>query len=616
MKILLAAAATLALTASLGHTQTYTIATVAGNGSSGFAGDGAAAAAAQLATPGGLAVDKSGNLYIADTVNNRIRKVAADGTISTVAGSGSPGYGGDGAAATSASLNHPGAVALDASGNLYIADTENHVIRKVTGTTITTVAGNNNNLGGGGSFGGDNGPATNAILNLPGGVAVDGSGNIYISDTGNHRVRKVTASSGTITTYAGDGTAGSAGDGARAVTAHVNGPRGLAIDAQGNLYIADTGSQKIRLVTASTGVINTVAGAGTLGFSGDSGLATKAQFNSPRAVALDASGNLYVADYSNSRIRKVSTSGIIATIAGNGRFGYTGDGAAATGASLNFPGGVAVDASGNVYISDTQNSAVRKASPDAGTAVVPKILDGGVIQPAEFGGSKTVAPGAWVEIYGSGLASGTADWSGAFSGVNAPTSLKGTSVIVGGQQAFLAYVSDGQVNAQIPSGTPAGAQPLTVNTAGGTSVAATVTVAPISPALYAPAILKLGGKQYVAAVMLDGVTFALPAGAVAGLASRPAKPGETVTLYGVGFGAVTPDTPAGPIVQRTNALASPVQVLFGSTAATVQYQGLAPNAVGLYQFNVVVPNVPAGDASVTLVQGGATVGPFYLAIGN
>jgi trimeric autotransporter adhesin len=615
-KTLIGIAAALLAGAAQGQAQTYTISTVAGNGSSGFAGDGSSAAAAQLALPGGIAIDKSGNVFIADSVNSRIRKIATDGTISTVAGTGGAGYNGDGGAATAALLSSPGAVALDSSGNLYIADTGNDLIRKVTGTTITTVAGNITSAGfGSQAFGGDNGPATSALLNGPTGVAVDASGNLYIADTKNNRIRKVTGT--TITTYAGDGNLGSAGDGGRAVIAHINAPRGLALDGAGNLYIADSGNHRVRVVAASNQVINTIAGTGTLGFSGDFGLATKAQLNVPHDVTVDAAGNVYIADYSNSRIRKVSTAGVISTIAGNGRFGVSGDGGPATSATLNFPAGLALDASGRIYIADAQSSTVRLLTPVAGTAVVPKVLTGGVIQPAEFGGGATVAPGSWVEIYGSGLARATATWSGLFSGVNAPTAINGTSVLIAGQQAFLSFVGDGQVNAQIPSGTPSGVQSLTVNTAGGASATVPVTVAATSPAFFQPSLFKVGGKQYAAAVFLDGATFAMPAGAVSGIVSRPAKPGETVTFYGVGFGAVTPDTPAGQIVQKTNALTAPVQVQFGNLGATVQYQGLAGSAIGLYQFNVVIPtSVAPGDVAVTFTQSGQTVAAGLITIGN
>ena len=225
-----------------------------------------------------MAVDASGNLYIADTGNNRIRKVSATGIITTVAGNGSAGYSGDGGPATSAQLDGPEGVAVDGSGNLYIADTCNNRIRKVSATgIITTVAGN-----GSAGYSGDGGPATSAQLSLPAGVAVDGSGNLYIADSGNNRIRKVSAT-GIITTVAGNGSPGYSGDGGPATSAQLNQPAGVAVDASGNLYIADSSNNRIRKVSA-TGIITTVAGNGFDGYSGDGGPATSAATQlAPRA---------------------------------------------------------------------------------------------------------------------------------------------------------------------------------------------------------------------------------------------------------------------------------------------------------------------------------------------
>ncbi len=277
-----------------------TISTVAGSGSAGFSGDGGAATAASLLAPIDVAFDASGNLYIADLQNQRIRKVNTSGIISTVAGNGDYGFNGDGGAATSASLNYPGGVAVDVSGNLYIADGANNRIRKVnTSGIISTVAGT-----GVGGFGGDGGAATGAGLNSPGGVAVDASGNVYIADVSNHRIRKVNTS-GIISTVAGTGSFGFSGDGGAATSAGLNQPSDVAVDGSGNLYIADIGNQRIRKVSI-TGIISTVAGNGDYGFSGDGGAATAADLYYPRSLAVDASGNLYIADVGNSRIRKVN----------------------------------------------------------------------------------------------------------------------------------------------------------------------------------------------------------------------------------------------------------------------------------------------------------------------
>jgi sugar lactone lactonase YvrE len=334
-----------------------TISTVAGDGNFGFGGDGAGATGAQLSDPVGVAFDASGNLYIADTENNRIRKVNSSGTISTVAGDGNSGFGGDGGPATSAQLAFPAGVALDASGNLYIADTNNNRVRKVnTGGTVSTVVGDGNS-----GFGGDGGPATSAQLAFPAGVALDASGNFYIADAFNNRIRKVD-STGIITTVAGDGTPGFGGDGGPATCALLalgTGPAGVALDASGNLYIADTFNSRIRKVDTS-GTISTVAGNGNDGFSGDGGPATSAQLFEPFGVAVDANGNLYISDEENNRIRKVNTSGIITTVAGDGGFGFGGDGGPATCALLAVPAGVAVDAGGNLYIADAGNDRIRR----------------------------------------------------------------------------------------------------------------------------------------------------------------------------------------------------------------------------------------------------------------
>ena len=332
--------------------------TVAGTGSEGFSGDGGPASSAELSYPYGVALDASGNLYFADLGNNRVRKVNGTGTITTVAGAGSYGFSGDGGPATSAELAQPTGVAVDSSGDLYIADNSNNRVRKVDSSgTITTV------VGGGISGLGDGGPATAAQLNQPVGVAVDGSGNLYIADAGNSRVRKVDGS-GTITTVAGTGGFGFSGDGGPATAAQLNSPYGVALDGSGNLYIGDTGNQRVRRVNGS-GTISTVAGTGTQGFSGDGGPATAAQLRDPVGVALDGSGNLYIADSANSRVRKVDGTGTISTVAGTGGFGFSGDGGPATAAQLNSTYGVALDSSGNLNIGDANNNRVRKVEgPD------------------------------------------------------------------------------------------------------------------------------------------------------------------------------------------------------------------------------------------------------------
>ena len=335
-----------------------TITTVAGTGEGSFGGDGGPAVRSQLREPRGVAVDGAGNLYIADSQNNRIRKVDSTGTITTVAGTGAFGFSGDGGPASEAQLYSPHSVTVDGAGNLYIADSGNHRIRKVDSRgTITTVAGT-----GFGFSSGDGGPAVEARLSYPEGVALDGAGNLYIADSGNSRIRKVD-SRGTITTIAGTGERGFSGDGGPAVRSQLYFPSGVAVDGAGNLYIGDLYNNRIRKVD-SRGTITTIAGTGESGFSGDGGPAIAAQFNSPTGVALDGAGNLYIGDLYNHRIRKVDSRGTITTIAGKGvPPSFSGDGGPATEAHLYAPWGVAVDGAGNLYIADTSNNRIRKLIP-------------------------------------------------------------------------------------------------------------------------------------------------------------------------------------------------------------------------------------------------------------
>ncbi len=331
------------------------ITTAAGNGTQGFSGDNGPATSAQLSGPTGIAVDSAGNLYIADSGN--IRKVS-NGVITTVAGNGTQGFSGDNGPAISAQLYGPWGVAIDSAGNLYIADSYNSRIRKVTNGVITTVAGNAACC-----FSGDNGPAASAQLYGSHGVAAGPDGSVYIADSSNNRIRKVT--NGVITTVAGNGTAGFSGDNGPAASAQLTDPEGVAVDSAGNLYIADTGYSRVRKVT--NGVITTVAGGGAT--LGDNGPATSAQLYSPKGVAVDSAGNLYIADTYNQRIRKVSN-GVITTVAGTGTHGpSSGDNNPATSASLFSPTGVAVDSAGNLYIADTGNSRVRKLSNGVITTV-------------------------------------------------------------------------------------------------------------------------------------------------------------------------------------------------------------------------------------------------------
>lgn len=581
-----------------GQAPKFTISTVAGTGASGFTGDGGPATAANLAFPAGISFDAAGNMYIADTSNSRVRKVDANGVITTFAGTGDFGNFGDTNVATKAGMNRPYGVALDKAGNLYVADTYNDVVRRVaaSGGTMSTFAGKGQQ-----GIGGDGGGATGALMDTPTALVFDAAGNLYIADTNNHRIRKV-GTDGNISTFAGNGIAAGSGDGGPATSASLNSPEGLAIDGAGNIYVADTASHRVRKITPG-GTITTVAGNGNGGFQGDGGPATKASLYYPKGIAVDTrSGNLYIADSLNSRVRAVTPDGNIYTVAGNGQFSYYGDGGPAASAALRFPWGLAVDSNGRVYIADDENSAVRLLTPvlplvSSVPSVVAKIDAAGVISDSSFGGFSSVSPGSWIEIHGSNLGSHSRDWTVAdFHGAQAPTSLDGTAVTIGGQSAFLSYVSPNQINAQVPSAVGTGPQEIRVTTPAGRSDPQTITVNQVQPGLLAPTALSIGGKQYTEAVFLDGSTFALPAGAMPSGVARPAHPGDTIVLYGVGFGTVTPDPGAGNIVASDNSLIMPFQVFFGGTPASVTYAGLAPGMIGLYQFNVVVPDTAPGDA--------------------
>jgi autotransporter-associated beta strand protein len=343
-----------------GKAGTGTITTVAGNGTAGYSGDGGPAGAATLEGPVGAAVDAAGDLFFADTNNHVIREVSPTGIITTVAGNGTAGYSGDGGPAIAAQLDFPFAVTADAAGDLFIADTVNNVIREVRAGVINTVAGNGTS-----GYSGDGGAATAAQLFDPTGVAVDAAGDLFIADGLNNVIREVRA--GVITTVAGNGTPGYSGDDGAATAAQLADPSGVAVDAAGDLFIADYNNSVIRKVRA--GIITTVSGNGAPGYSGDGGPATAAGLNSPPAVAVDADGDLFIADFLNNVIREVSPSGIITTVAGNfsAGAGYSGDNGPATAARLNNPTGVAIDAAGDLFIVDSSNNVIREVTGQAVT---------------------------------------------------------------------------------------------------------------------------------------------------------------------------------------------------------------------------------------------------------
>jgi uncharacterized protein (TIGR03437 family) len=555
------------LLAASALSQQYTITTIVGSpGNPGFAGDSGSAVGSQLNFPFGLAVDKSGTIYIADGLNNRVRKVSG-GVITTVAGNGTAGFTGDNGSATSAELNNPTGVAVDSSGNIYIADSGNNVVRKVANGTITTFAGSNS-VGAG--YSGDTGTAITAQLNNPVGVAADAAGNVYIADAGNNVVRQV---------YSGN-----------IITAAVGftHPDAVAIDSSGNLYVADTVAR--RIVEYSGGVYTTIAGNGNGAFSGDDGPGTQAALNAPMGLAVDASGNVYIADTLNGRIRKLTPSGTITTIAGTGALYFSGDNGPASQAAMYFPRGVAVDPSGNVYIADTANSVIRQLQ-----GTLPVVSANGVVNAASF--STQVSPGALATVFGSNFALRNAS-----ANAPLPTSLAGVSVSVNGQSAPLLYVTPTQVNFQVPWETALGSATVTVNVNGGSSNSIAVPVLGAAPGLFTT-------SSGHAVVQNSDYTLNDP--------SNPAQAGSTIVAYLSGSGPVdTPiadgaATPLQPLVSATSSSSATI----GSSPAQIAFAGLAPGFVGLVQVNIVVPSdLQTGDYPLTITIGNETSNPAPVSV--
>lgn len=675
------------------------VTTVAGNGVAGFSGDGGPATAASLDGPGGMAMDAAGNLYIADTFNHRVRVVAADGTISTFAGSGFPGFSGDDGAPLSASMILPTDVAAGADGAIYIADLGNSRIRRVAGNVIRTVAGNSGGLpprdglsatavrlagptgvavdaqgavylaegsigsgsgldGGsfriwkvaGGrittaagdgykSFSGDFGPAALAQFNRPAGMAFDSKGNLYIADSENHRVRKITPE-GVVTTVVGNALPGFSGDNGPATSAELNEPSGVAVDSKDNLYIADTGNNRVRMVFATTGIIGTLAGNGNTAFFGDGGNSVLAALNRPRGVAVDADGAIYIADTGNRRIRrvfsavietvadglsaptgvyvddtyavwvadpgdgmvrrfapgrtlavplagargitidpsgnvfatgvnrvvKVGADGTTTLIAGTGQCCYAGDGGPAAAARLNGPWGLAADASGNLYIADAGNDAIRVAAASASTFFIRTVANGASNE------AGVIAPGQVVTIYGVGLGPSTLV---AAAPDALPTDLAGTRVLVNGTAAQLVYVSAGQVSVIVPSN-------VTGPTANVVAQVGNVSTAPFTAAVTftAPGI-------FTADATGSGQARALNSDGSANGSTRPALVGSSITFFATGEGVAN----------------APVTVTIGGRVAPIE--SAARPLPGVLQVTVTAPAGITGRQPLVLSAGNA-----------
>ena len=701
------------------------ITTVAGTGQAVVPGDGGPALSAGVQMPMGIVADSAGDIIFYEGGDWRLREVNTGGIIGTLAGNGTiaPPFGGslgDGGPATNAifgSANQFQGVAMDAAGNLYIADPGTLRVRKInTAGIISTFAG-----GGGVGGGGDGGPATSASLGSPSGIAVDRAGNVYIADVQFGRVRMVNTS-GTISTVAGGG---SGGDGP-ATSAALQGPFGLALDSQGNLYIAEglggTGtSMRVRKVTPS-GTISTVAGGNGIGFSGDGGPATQAQLDQPLGLAVDSAGNLYIADFGNNRVRKVDSSGMIITIAGAGHIAGNstniGDGGPPAAASLQ-PSGLSFDASGNLYISDYSGYRVRKitfgakprglstsaaslffaatlahpAAPSqqltvesvggppisftaawsvqsggnwltvSGGGTTPQSVTvspgNGPIPAGTYKGTITITPSTtgysaitvpvtytvsaaapttpvitdvqngasfqsaffsnsiWT-VKGTNLASTTDNWNKSIVGGALPTSLDGVTVTFDGYPAYISYISPTQINLMTPNDPAVEAVSVVVNNNG--AISSTFTT-PGVPTFYSPAFFMWPNNQAVATH--TDYTYAVAPGTFPSLATVAAKPGEVIILWGTGFGPTLPPTQDGAVVPGDQAYLTSTlpSVTINNVPATVYAAALAAGYAGLYQVAVQVPaSLGNGNwpviATMGLFDGASSPSSVVLAVHN
>jgi uncharacterized protein (TIGR03437 family) len=609
-----------------------TISTIAGSAKlgSGLAGDGGAATSALLNEPVSIAVNSAGTIYIADLLNNRVRYIS-QGTINELAGTDHAQ--GDGGKATAAYLYFPQDVAEDSAGNLYIADTHNSEIRKVTPDgVISTFAkvgapqavvvdssgnsystdgnlvvkedskGNLTRVAGSPTpgFSGDGGPASAALLNGPQGLALDSAGNLYIADAYNHRIREITA--GNINTVAGSGGTcgnpcsfgGFSGDAGPATSATMSFPVGVAVDNAGNILIADTHNHVIRKVDTK-GVITTVAGTGgKAGYGGDGGLATAALLDSPLGVAPDNAGNFFIADSNNQVIRVVGGFGFINTIAGNNKAGFSGDGGPATSAELYKPFGIIVDPNANVLFADNLNHRIRELTTTNPLVPGPN----SVVNAASFvhGG---VVPGGMATLFGSNLT--TATGINLASGLPLKTDFLTTSVKFNNMYDAPIFAVDNvngtqQINFQVPwEIAPLSTVLLQVSTNGSPSLPVEVPVLAAQPGVIA---YNVGGVSY--GVVLHS-TFQLANTA------NPATGGETVLIYCVDLGAISPALKDGePGTGAELTVAKPTATIGGANAP-VSFSGTAPGFVALFQVNVQVPTgLASGNQPLVLTISGVS----------
>ena len=647
----------------------FLIITVAGGGAV-YPGDGGPATAAMLNTPYDLAFDASGNLYIGDLGKFRIRKVTSQGVITTVAGTGTRGFSGDGGPATAAQLGNISGLAVDASGNLYIGDLINYRIRKVTTQGVITTAAGSVSRG----FSGDGGPATAARLEGPYGLAVDASGNLYIGDSGNFRIRKVT-SQGVITTVAGSGTLGFSGDGGPATAARLNGPYGLAVDKSGNVYVADAGSNRIReLIPApstkgciysidsnnqsfsisggsgSVAVLTNGTGcpwlagssvdwitvrSGTSG-SGNGIVTYSVAFN---GTSTARTGTLWIA----GKTLMVTQPGLTCSWSVAPRSvtvpstGFIGNAVTVTAnapdcrwsARSNVPwilvsAGTSGTGGGTVTYTVGINTGglrigtmaiagrtlyVNQVGPGDSTSTLASITPDGIVNAASY--QPPIAPDSFVSIYGENFTDMTASWGSAIAdGKTLPTTLGGIRVQINGKDCFIYYVQPTQINVLTPPDTATGPVDVDVTTDHGTATA-TATMAPVSPAWFT---YTLQGQLCPVALFANEYVYVAAEGALPGATSRPAKPGDYIQLYATGLGPTNPPYPVGQVLTRVYPIAdlSRVRVSVGGLPVPVPFAGMT--YPGLFQINIQVPDgIPDGDLPVALqVEGQSTQGNAVL----
>jgi uncharacterized protein (TIGR03437 family) len=549
-----------------------------------------------------VTLDGAGNIYVADFSRDVIYKVDHLGNATIIAGV--PGKGlesspGDGGLATNAAVYAPDGITVTPDGGtIYIAETgpnpqQSHQrIRKVAPDgIITTIAGTGSR-----GFSGDGGPASSAKVDWPWDIHMDATGALYFVDAGNYRIRRI-GTDGVITTVAGSGKSGMAPDGNPATSTDME-PRILTLASDGTVYFSDLASNTVRVRKFTlNGTVTTVAGIGAAGFSGDGGPATAAKLEGVTGLVLDGGGNLYISG--GDRIRRVAPNGIITTYAGTGTAGYSGDGGDAINAKFHAPAGLAVDSKGVLYVADSGNDKIRKIVPPT----PPTISFTNAAIPVWSGGTGFTS-NSFVTIYGSNLSTVTEDWSQSFNAGQAPTSLGGVSVTVNNIPAYIQYVSPSQVNINTPDDTATGLVDIVVKNQFGSSNTGTAMRAQVSPTFLSVANFSAGSKVYVVAQTPDFQKYIGPTNLIQGVSFTAAKPGDTVIIYAVGCGPTNPATHAGVLAAQNSPLALPYEVKVGGVEADVSFAGILGGTVGLYQFNVVIPNVPAGDQPIELIVNG------------